>query len=197
MAFEDDVFNTVVPWCRDISRTIDLDATTFRANQGIPTPIEPDANFCVVSIEEGNSDGGRDDFELIDAEADLREDLAMRRAISISVSVYGPTCFEIANKLRGSLFSRVTQRNYFVPGSEAPFDAIPIELGFVSASGIRRFNELVRDKWRARSQFDIVFNTLITQTFDVERVQEIVVNADLKIGDEIRQSFTVTASVGD
>lgn len=195
MAFEDQVFSTIVPWCRDISQLVDGDTVTFRANQGMPTPLDPDENFCVVAIEEANSDGGRDDFELVDAEADLREAMAERRVLSISISVYGPASFEIANRLRGSLFSHVVRRNYFVPGSEAPFDAIPLELGFVAASGVRRFHELVRDKWRARSQFDVTFNTILTQNFDVERVQQISVEADFKIGDEVRQSFTITESI--
>lgn len=197
MAFEDDLFSTIVPWCRDVSRTVDATAVTFRANQGIPTPIEDDKNFCVLAIEEANSDGGRDDFEMIDAEADLREAVAMRRVVSVSVSVYGPASFDIANKLRGSLFSHVVRRNYFVPGSEAPFDAIPLEIGFVSASGVRRFNELVREKWRARAQFDVNFNVLLEQVFDVERVNTVEIGIDFVMGEEVKQSVTITATVGD
>ena len=206
MGFEDDFFKTIVPWVRDVGEVVISPEVfyVFRAYQNLPQPLEqslsmPTTHYCTVEITESASTGERDDALLENAEAELMETWVSRRQVACSVNVYGNSSFDIAERVRSSLCSQFVKRDYFLPGTEAPFDDISMELGFVNASSVRSFHELVQEKWRPRAQFDVNFNVLHEHVIvPVDRIDSASIGVEIKRPDDSTAlSTTIDVELGD
>jgi len=120
----------------------------------------------------------------IEGLAYTKQTIIGNRVHTLSMNVYRMTNpIEVCNKLKASLRAFTVTRDVMDKAN----------IGFVSASAVRRLPVEIDNRWEDRAQFDIVLNVKVVYNDVIESIEQSTITGEIKQGAETTHTTTSVA----